>query len=136
MTPKHEEYELLNDSLNRIIEVGNVLNENKRTMENQTFMTDFFKRVKYANGIKPIEIKPSRKFVRFGLVDLVENINTEKEKLRKVYLIIFNDLTIICKVSSSITSHHDDDSDTYGQDTLEYMVDKKKSLTVERVLYV
>ena len=49
----HEERPKLDDALNKIMDIGVVVNENKRKMESQMILTQLIKQFKYQPGISP-----------------------------------------------------------------------------------
>ncbi|EKE38122.1 protein with RhoGEF and ArfGAP domains, putative [Entamoeba nuttalli P19] len=126
--PQHDEYKELYDSLQRITEVGMIVNENKRKKENQQITIQLLSKFKYSQGINPIELKGSTTFVKFGVLTLCDA--EPKAKSRNVNVFLFNDNLVIAKILTTGTLH----KGKLIPETLEPILESKKQLNVELVI--
>ncbi|EDR29477.1 hyaluronan mediated motility receptor, putative [Entamoeba dispar SAW760] len=125
---QHNEYKELYDSLQRITEVGIIVNENKRKMENQHITVQLLSKFKYPQGTNPIELKGSTTFVKFGVLTLYDP--ETKPKNRNVNVFLFNDNLVIAKILTTGTLHKGE----LIPETLEPILESKKQLNVELVI--
>ncbi|EDR28714.1 Rho/RAC guanine nucleotide exchange factor, putative [Entamoeba dispar SAW760] len=128
LPPQHSEYSSLNKSLQAITDIGIVVNESKRTLENQQLIGKLTNKFKYSQGINPIEPNASRKIIRFGIITIYEP--EAKPKYRSVYLFLFNDTIILTKIISPGTSH----KGKIFNETIQTVCESKKQLTVELII--
>ncbi|EMS13963.1 Rho/RAC guanine nucleotide exchange factor, putative [Entamoeba histolytica HM-3:IMSS] len=126
--PQHDEYKELYDSLQRITEVGIIVNENKRKKENQQITIQLLNKFKYSQGVNPIELKGSTTFVKFGVLTLYDA--EPKAKSRNVNVFLFNDNLVIAKILTTGTLHKGE----LIPETLEPILESKKQLSVELVI--
>ncbi|ELP87100.1 Rho/RAC guanine nucleotide exchange factor, putative [Entamoeba invadens IP1] len=127
MTPQHGEYIALDKSLQQIIEVGSAVNETKRTMEQKNIVSLVFSKFKYPTGMQQIQPDAACSFVRIGNMELLDR---EKGKLKSVTLLLFSNNVVITKVPTTGTLH----KGKLKADSIETIVESKKSLTVEYVI--
>ena len=122
----HKERSKLDDALNKILEIGVLVNENKRKMENQLILNQLFKQLKYPFGMKPFKLNPSTKFIKFGILSMYDE--AAKSKCRTVNVFLFNDAIIFTKILAAGTKTK------LVSETVQSIVSSKKTLTVENII--
>jgi hypothetical protein len=95
-------------------------------MENQVILNQLFDQLKYPTGIKPLKLKPSTKFIKFGILSMFDD--SSKSKCKSVYVFLFNEMIILTKILPASTKTK------LVSETISSIVSSKKSLTVEYMI--
>ncbi|ELP93480.1 Rho/RAC guanine nucleotide exchange factor, putative [Entamoeba invadens IP1] len=128
--PGHSEYKTLSESLQTLTAVGMSVNEFKRTVENMNTIPQILAKMKYQPPVTPAAAKPSTRFIKFGVLSVVDM--ESRTKRRSVNCFLFNDFLIITKINATGTLHRG----KLVPETLETVLESRKHLVVDAVIGV